>query len=34
MRAAITGRSNIGFTVDYGPACGQETINTFDAGNT
>lgn len=34
VRAAITGRSNIGFTVDYGPACGQETINTFDAGNT
>lgn len=34
LRAAITGRSNVGFTVDYGPACGQETINTFDAGNS
>ncbi len=34
VRAAITGRNNIGFTVDYGPACGQETVNTFDAGTT
>lgn len=31
VRAAINGRNNIGFTVDYGPGCGQETVNTFDA---
>lgn len=34
VRAAITGRNNIGFTVDYGPSCGQETVNTFDANAT
>ena len=34
VRAAINGRNNIGFTVDYGPGCGQETVNTFDTNAT
>jgi hypothetical protein len=31
LRAAINGHSNVGFTVDYGPNCGDTSVNTFDA---
>jgi hypothetical protein len=30
LRASINGRNNIGFTVDYGPNCGDTAVNSFD----